>query len=86
MNNDLPTTGRTPISNIQPTEGRTLIRITVGEEQILGLRRTFADVPPGTLLAYIGSSGYLEIAEREGNAAARLGVDLGDPVRVEGLA
>jgi S-adenosylmethionine hydrolase len=80
------TKGQTPISNIPPTEGRTPIRITIGREQITGLHRTFADVPPGALLAYVGSSGYLEIAEREGNASARLGVDLGDPVHVEGLA
>jgi S-adenosylmethionine hydrolase len=30
------------------------------------------------------SSGHLEIAVREGNAARVLGMDIGDPVRVEG--
>jgi S-adenosylmethionine hydrolase len=47
------------------------------------LSRTFSDVAAGEFVAYIGSSGYLEIAIREGNAAARLGVDLGDPVMIE---
>ncbi len=32
------------------------------------VRRTFADVRPGKMLAYIGSGGYLEIAVRNGSA------------------
>ena len=56
----------------------------MGEEQIVGLSHTYADVEPGELVAYIGSSGYLELAVREGNAAARLGVDVSDPVHIEG--
>jgi hypothetical protein len=34
------------------------------------------------LLALVGSSGYLELAVRDGNAAERLGVKVGDEVRV----
>lgn len=56
--------------------------VDVGGEQIVGLKRTFADVEPGDLLAYVGSSGYLEIAVREGSAARRLDVSVGDPVLV----
>jgi S-adenosylmethionine hydrolase len=58
--------------------------IRVGGEQIVGLSRTYTDVEPGELVSYVGSSGYLEIAVREGNAAARLGVDVGDPVQIKG--
>jgi S-adenosylmethionine hydrolase len=58
--------------------------IRVGGEQIVGLSHTYADVEPGELVSYVGSSGYLEIAIREGNAAARLGVDVGDPVQIKG--
>jgi S-adenosylmethionine hydrolase len=36
------------------------------------------------LLAYISSSDTLEIAVREGNAAARLGLGVGDTVRLRG--
>jgi S-adenosyl-L-methionine hydrolase (adenosine-forming) len=43
--------------------------------------RTFADVPPGELVAYVGSGGRLEVAVREGSAEARLGAR-GVPVRV----
>jgi S-adenosylmethionine hydrolase len=60
------------------------ICICAGGERIVGLSRTYADVELGELVAYVGSSGYLEIAVREGNAAARLGVDVGDPVQIEG--
>jgi len=47
------------------------------------LRRTYADVAPGTPVALIGSSGLLEIAVRDGSAAAQLGVRVGDVVSVE---
>jgi S-adenosyl-L-methionine hydrolase (adenosine-forming) len=46
------------------------------------VRRTFADVPSGELLALAGSGGRLEIAVRDGSAAVRLGAGLGSEVRV----
>jgi S-adenosylmethionine hydrolase len=45
------------------------------------LRTTFADVAPGEWLAYLGSSGLLEIAVREGSASAS-GAGLGAEVEV----
>jgi S-adenosylmethionine hydrolase len=54
----------------------------IGSERIEGLSRTFADVEPGQLVAYIGSSGYLEIGVRGADAVRRLGVDIGSPVWV----
>jgi S-adenosylmethionine hydrolase len=47
------------------------------------LRRTYADVAPGTPLALVGSSGLLEIAVRDGSAATQLGLNVGDVVSVE---
>src|SRR5947207_2552346 len=44
--------------------------------------RTFSDVASGALIAYIGSGGQLEIARRDGSAAARVGASRGTPVRV----
>ncbi len=61
------------------------VAVWVGEERIAGVIRTYSDVAPGELVAYVGSSGHLEIAVRDGSAAARLRVGVGDPVRVEGL-
>ncbi len=46
------------------------------------LRRTYDDVRPGEALALIGSGGLLEIAVREGSAAERLGVRVGDMVEI----
>ncbi|HJR16530.1 MAG TPA: SAM-dependent chlorinase/fluorinase [Gemmatimonadales bacterium] len=45
------------------------------------LRRTYADVTTGGLLAYVGSGGAIEIAVRNGSAARRLGIGVGGRVR-----
>ena len=50
--------------------------------KIRGLRRTFGENPPGTLIALYGSTGNLIISEVNGNAAQRLGANTGDPVDV----
>lgn len=57
-----------------------LVRLPDGEQ--LPLRRTFSDVPPGSALAYIGSSGLLEIGVNQGSAAERLGLLAGQPVQL----
>jgi S-adenosylmethionine hydrolase len=44
------------------------------------LRRTYSDVAPGEALALIGSSGLLEIAVRDGSAAGKLRLNVGDEV------
>jgi len=49
---------------------------------IRGLCRAYCDVPPGILLAYIGSAGLLEIAVNQQSAAVRLGADIGTRVTV----
>lgn len=59
------------------------LMLTVGATQIQGLRRTFADVAEGELLAYVGSSrDHIEIAMRNGNAAQSLALRPGAVVRV----
>jgi S-adenosylmethionine hydrolase len=47
--------------------------------------KTYADVAPGQLLAYVGSAGFVEIAVREGSAAATTGLQRGDRLRLEEL-
>jgi S-adenosylmethionine hydrolase len=44
--------------------------------------KTFADVAPGALVAYVGSGGQLEIARRDGSAAAWIGASRGSLVRL----
>ncbi|MCY4455024.1 MAG: SAM-dependent chlorinase/fluorinase [Chloroflexi bacterium] len=48
----------------------------------LALLRTYADAEAGEALALIGSSGYVEVAVREGSAAEALGLRRGAVVRV----
>jgi S-adenosylmethionine hydrolase len=45
------------------------------------LRRTFADVEPGEVVAFAGSNRTVEIAVRDGSAANKLGVRVGAEVR-----
>jgi S-adenosylmethionine hydrolase len=55
-----------------------------GEVEVAGRRvpvgRTYADVPKGRLVALVGSSGFLEVAENGGSAAASLGASRGHVV------
>jgi S-adenosylmethionine hydrolase len=44
---------------------------------------TFASSSVGELLALVGSSGWLEIAQNQGNASQTLGLNVGDEIRVE---
>jgi len=50
--------------------------------RIAGLSRSYGDAPVGTLVAILGSSGRLEIAQVGGAATDRLGLGEGDAVRV----
>ncbi len=56
--------------------------IATGPVQIQGISRTFGDVAPGMPVAYIGSSGFLELAVRQGNARRQWGIGPGAMVRV----
>lgn len=46
-------------------------------------RETFASVPPGELVAYVDSAGYVAVAVNAGDAAERLGLPPGARVRLE---
>jgi len=70
------------VTNVQGTMPNTQCTVEIAGQCITNLSQTFADVASGDLLAYVGSSGYLEIAVREGSAAAHLGVDVGAPIEV----
>lgn len=54
--------------------------ITLAGRALRGIRQAYADATPGELLALIGSSGHLEVAVRNGNAAQLLGIREGDEV------
>jgi hypothetical protein len=54
--------------------------VVVAGREIKGVQRAYAEVASGEVLALVGSSGYLEVAVREGSAALRLEVHPGDEV------
>ncbi len=63
-------------------ENQPVARVEIGDTNISGLTHTFGDADPGTLIATIDSTGSLAISVVNGNAAERLAVDIGTPVRV----
>lgn len=61
------------------------LRVSVGGRTLSGIQRTYGSAPVGTLLALLGSAGFVEVAVREGSAARELSLDdgVGMPVVVE---
>ncbi|MEJ2689970.1 MAG: SAM-dependent chlorinase/fluorinase, partial [Deltaproteobacteria bacterium] len=59
------------------------IQVRIGGASIVGLSASYGDHRPGSLVALIGSRGYLEIALSNGNAGRHLGVNAGQSVTVE---
>jgi len=58
------------------------VSVTVADMPAVALVATYADAAPGAALALISSWGTLEVAVRDGSAAAHLGVGRGAPVVV----
>ena len=71
----------TLISNLPSGLVRPTAHVTVGGSDVGALRRTFADVERGQVVAFAGSNGTVEIAVRDGSAAKKLGVGVGAEVR-----
>ncbi len=73
----------TLITNIPGQRVETDGTCMVGQRDVGPVRRTFADVPPGTVTALVGSGGTVEVAVRDGSAAAVLAERVGTEVRVK---
>jgi len=58
------------------------LAVLVGRRRIEGVARSYGDAPIGTVVAIMGSSGRVEIAQVGGAVAEYLGVGEGDSVRV----
>lgn len=56
------------------------LKLQVGTHQITRMVDTFARGNPGEPIAFMGSSGYLEIAVNRANASRTLGIGRGTPV------
>jgi S-adenosylmethionine hydrolase len=59
------------------------MRVSLLDRRITGLARSYGEGAVGALVAILGSSGRLEIAQVGGDAAHRVGIGEGDPVTVE---
>jgi S-adenosylmethionine hydrolase len=72
------------IANIHREEVEPLrpVRIELAGRKIQGLVRAFGERDPGTLVALYSPRDYLMVAVTNGNAAARLGVRVGDMIVV----
>mgnify|MGYP000104497526 CR=1 FL=1 len=64
----------------RPTDHRA--HVICGTRETWGIHRTYGEMPPGNFIALVGSSGRLELAVVEGNAAARFNIQPGTPVTV----
>lgn len=58
-------------------------KIRVRNRIISRLSETYSEVGKGKILAYQGSSGFLEVGIREGNAGLKLGVKIGDKIEIQ---
>lgn len=68
------------VTNLESAQIAQAQSVRVGNTTI-SIRGTYADAAEGELVALVSSMGTLEIAVRNGSAAARLGVGAGDEVR-----
>ena len=59
------------------------MKMQVGNHTVTRLVPTFASGAAGEPVAYVGSSGYVEIAVNRGNASKTMGIGRGTPVVVE---
>jgi S-adenosyl-L-methionine hydrolase (adenosine-forming) len=60
--------------------------IEIAGERIQGILRTYSDRPPGSLIALVGSSGWVEVAVVNGDAARQLTAGAGTTVWVRRAA
>ena len=60
-----------------------LKRVRVGGIEVPSIVRTYSDVEPGTLVALVSSSEWLEVAVNQGNAARQLDARSGTPVTID---
>ena len=61
---------------------RAKVSIRLSGRAVSGIRRTYADVALGDLVAYVGSAGLLEIGRNRGSARDVLGAGIGHAVKL----
>jgi hypothetical protein len=61
------------------------LQVRICDRSIFGVKSAYGDESPGSLLALIGSHGFLEVALAQGSARDTLRAREGDPVLVESM-
>jgi S-adenosylmethionine hydrolase len=72
------------VTNLRAEDLPPRVRVRLGSRDV-ALAPFYAAVPPGELLALVGSAGLLEISARDASAAALTGARRGTPVLLEPL-
>lgn len=72
-----------PIETLADAPHGDRLRITLGDHETYGLWQTYGDQPPNTLLALVGSTGHIELAITNGNAAKMLFAGVGSAVHFD---
>ncbi|MEO5616831.1 MAG: SAM-dependent chlorinase/fluorinase [Candidatus Eisenbacteria bacterium] len=65
-----------------PGVAESALEVRIYSRRVPGITRSYGDAPIGTLIAILGSSGRLELAEVGGSASSRWGIGPGDQVEV----
>ncbi len=68
------------ITNLKPGDIPRSFKMVAGSREITSLRSTYGEGEPGELFVVAGSTGYLEIAMKNGSAAAVLNLKAGAPI------
>jgi S-adenosylmethionine hydrolase len=63
-------------------QGRTDILVRLRDVEVNGITQSYGHKQPGDLITLVDSEDYLEIALVNGNAAQKLGANVGDTVEV----
>jgi len=70
------------VPSLKPSKLKAKMVLHLGETQIARFVTSYADVKDSLPFFLVNSQGLVEIAVREGSAAAALGAKPGDPVRI----
>ncbi len=74
------------ITNLKPEDVPRFAKIRAGRREIAIIHKTYGDGKKGEVFAVPGSTGYLEIAVKDGSAASLLNLKSGDSITVIGPA
>ena len=70
------------ITNLKPENLPSSGKILAGRREVAAIHKTYAEGKTGEVFIIPGSTGYLEIAVKEGSAASLLNLKSGDPITV----